>query len=81
MIIKFFQQSFKIQYKLALLPQSKYTKALIYKHLSIQMKQLRSLKKSLQWARSKLKKTLERPTVFCKRWIPCQRKSKRTARF
>jgi len=57
-IINFFQRFLKIQYELALLPQSKSTKTLIYKHLGIQMKQLRPLKKSLQWARSKLK-TLE----------------------
>jgi len=56
-------------------------KTLIYKHLGSQMKQLRSLKKSLQWARSKRKKTLEGPTVFCKRGTRCQRKSMWTARF
>jgi len=33
--------------KLALIPTSKYTKTLIYNHLSIQIKQLRSFKISL----------------------------------
>jgi len=80
-IIKFFQQSPKIQHKFALLPPSSYTKTLIYIHLGIQMKQLRSLKKSLQRAWSKLEQTLEVPTVFFKRGIPCLRKSKWTARF
>jgi len=78
--IKFFQRSRKIQYTLALIPPSIYTKTLFYKDLGIQMIQLRSLK-SLQRARSKLKKTLERPTVFCKHGLRCQLKSKWTARF
>jgi len=43
----------------ALLPPSKHTKSLLYNHLGIQMKQLRSLKMSLRSARSSLKKTLE----------------------
>jgi len=46
-IIKIFQRSRKMQYKLALIPPSMYTKTLLYKDLGIQMIQLRSLK-SLQ---------------------------------
>ena len=80
-VLTCFQRSLKIQYKFALLPPSKYSKSLLYNHLGIQMKQLRSLKMSLRSARSSLKKTLDGPTVFCKRGIHCQRKSKWTARF
>jgi len=58
-----------MQYEVALLPPSKYTKTLLYNHLGIQIKQMRSLKMSLQSARSSLKKTLEGPTVICKRGI------------
>jgi len=50
-----FQRSFKIQFKLALPPSSKNTKTLLYNHLGIQMKHLRSLKMSLQSARSNRK--------------------------
>ena len=50
--------------KLALLPPSKYTKTLLYNHLCIQMKQLRSLKMSLRSARSNFMKTLEGPQYF-----------------
>jgi len=61
----------KYSIKLALPPQSiKVPKTLIHKHLGIQMKQLRSLKMSLQPARSKLEKTLEGSAVFRKRGIP-----------
>jgi len=45
------------------------------------MKQIRSHKMSLQWARSRLTKTLEGSTVVCKRGIRCQRKCTWTARF
>ena len=40
-----------MQYKLALLPPSKYTKTLLYHHLGIPMKQLQFLKMSLWSAR------------------------------
>jgi len=45
-VLTFFKRSLKIQYKLDLLPPSKYTKTLLYNHLGIQMKLMRSLKMS-----------------------------------
>ena len=42
-VLNFFQRSLKIQYKLVLLPPSKYTKTLLCSHLGIQIKPLRSL--------------------------------------
>ena len=63
-VLTFFQRSLKTKYKLALLPPWKYTKTLLYYHIGIQVKQLRSLKMSLQSVRSNLKKTLEGPQYF-----------------
>jgi len=81
MIIKFFQQSLKIQYKLALLPPSKYTKTLIFKNLGIHMKQFGLLRSLCSEQGQNLRKLWRVPQCFFKRGIPCQRKFEWNARF
>ena len=60
----FFQRFLKIQYKIAVLSPSKYTKTLLYNHLGFQIKQMRPLKASLQSARSNLIKPWSGPQYF-----------------
>ena len=63
-IIKLFQRPLKMQYKLALLPPSKYTKILIYKHLGIHTKLLGLCKSLCSEQGQNLRKIWRVPQYF-----------------